>query len=177
MPSSIFLKANIWTASGTSVADVQLLIGDTRTNRLTHLVIRRGLFDFRLHLVEMEQIAYITDGGRKVHLDMIEAELDELPKFYEVENREIVKTNLPEYSFVIREGAGVDEPEGQFSRIKKVNFDPAINNKIISVTLEQGRIFPTEYDIPIESLNQATDDWLRRVLNGSSDTGLFENPE
>ncbi len=76
------------------------------------------------------------------------------------------KVNVPENSFIIKEGAQVDALDGNVGKVKKVNINPQ-SGQLDSFLVEKGFFFKDEYLVPMEFVETATE--IKVNLNLSLD--------
>jgi hypothetical protein len=202
MSANIYLGASILSAEGNYAGEVLYVVGNKKTNSLTHLIMKSGVFDIRLRVVSSDSILRILYGGKKVQLNLTARQIEQLPDFAHRKVKgetgvevaagplptrfirdalspspvpvmaddfgfgiETEKLNIPEDSFLIREGADPEAVGMAFFRIVKVGFNKA-NWQIETLKVSRGRFFALEAEVPMSLVNSASDDWLVKVLEG-----------
>ncbi len=135
METSIFLAGNVWSGGGNNIGEVAFVIGDQNTNKLTHVIIKIGLFDFRLLVADIQQIIHVYPKEQVVQLNLDEDEIKALPPLFERIYAGSPNSEAPEENDI-----SYAEAVERFNRLAQSGLVD-----------EQGRPYEEKWNIPADS--------------------------
>lgn len=85
------------------------------------------------------------------------------------------KLNVPENSLIIRAGSDVETLDGKLGKVKWVKLDPD-SGKVINFTVEKGLFAHQEYTVPVELVQNVTDQRICLRVTLDELTRMSETP-
>lgn len=83
MNSKLQLGAKIVGANEEDLGNVKFLVARPNSDQITHLVIEKGILDYRQVVVPVDKVKAAPEEGGVIHLNLTKDQLEQLPDFIE----------------------------------------------------------------------------------------------
>jgi sporulation protein YlmC with PRC-barrel domain len=160
------INAEVRCADGPCGRSTCIVIGP-KAQRVTHLVVRRGLLDVDERLVPIDQVLETTP--KSIQLRCTLAELDGMDRFIEreyvmvspnyfiwlpeIETVPVVHRRVPQGGLTIERGSRVEATDGRVGQVDELLVDP-LGERITHLVLREGHLWgQKDVTIPISEVD------------------------